>query len=156
MRNSLGNGPSHGDCTAKARGKDGAAIYGDDVMRLAGGESDFEHVAGAAARVENGAPASLAMRIDHLVYRHIEPDLRELMHDQGTLPLAVARAAPVLERAAAANPKMRTDRCDALGARSLDLEEVAAVAMPRPRLGFDDLAGQSIRHVKRAEERRVG
>ncbi len=153
VRNSLGNGPGHGDCIAKARGEDGAVIYGDDAMGLAGGKSHFEHVAGAAARVENGAPASFAMGIDQFVYRRFEPDLCERIDDEGTLPLAIACVIPVLERAAAANSKMRTDRCDALGARILDLDQMAAVAMPRPRLGFDDFAGQGIRHVKRARRR---
>ena len=39
-------------------------------------EADFEHVARAAPRMEDGAPAALAMGVDQLIDRRIEPGLR--------------------------------------------------------------------------------
>jgi hypothetical protein len=61
----------------------------------------------------------------------------------------------VLQRAAAAGAEMRADRRDALGARDIDADEMAAVGMAGPWLDLDSLARQRVGHVDRAG-RRVG
>ena len=87
-------------------------------MRARRREADLEHVARAAPRMQHGAPAALAMRVDQVVDRRVEPGLRERVDDEIALPGAVALAAPVLQRAAAADAEMRADRRDPLRARA--------------------------------------
>ena len=50
---------------------------------------------------------------------------------------------------------MRTNRCDPLGARVLDLDRQPAVGMTGPGFGFNGFAGQGERHKDRSI-RRVG
>src|SRR5437763_1520363 len=98
-------------------------------MGFARGKSDFQHIARTVACVEDRAPASLAMRIDQIVDRRVEPDARECVDDERALPLPISLDGPVLERAAAAEAEMRTDRRDALAARRLHFDQMAAVGM---------------------------
>ena len=46
-------------------------------MRLERAEADLQHPAGAAPRVEDGAAAAFAVRIDEVVDRGFEPGLGE-------------------------------------------------------------------------------
>ena len=95
-------------------------------MRARRREADLEHVALAAARMEHRAAAAVAMGVDQIVDRRVEPGLRQRLDDEAALPVAIARGVPVLHRAAAADAEMRADRRDALGARGLDARADAA------------------------------
>jgi hypothetical protein len=153
VRDLFGNGPGRGDCAAEAGGEDGAVIDGNNMMRFPRGVSDCEQVAGAAACMKNGAPAPLAVRIDQVVHRRIQPDPRQCLDDKPALPLAVARRGPVLQRATTADAKIRADRCDTLGTCNLDFNQVSAVGVARPLLDRNRLARQRIGHVEGARRR---
>ena len=56
----------------------------------------------------------------------------------------------MLDRAAAANAEMRTERLDALRARGLDPQEMAAIRMAGDALDLDGLARQRVGHEHRA------
>ncbi len=122
-------------------------------MGLERSKSDLEHVVRAAPRVEHRAAAALAVSVDRGVDRRIEPNLRQGRRNQPALPIAVARGRPMLERAAAANCEMRTDRRDPLAAADIDLDEMAAVGMTGPSIDLDGLARQGIGRVDRARRR---
>ena len=82
--------------------------------------------------------------------RHVAVDsrLRQHRHHEIALPGAVGVGVPMLDRAAAANAEMRTERRDPLHACGLDLEQSAAVGMlAGNRCDFDRFAAQRIRHV---------
>src|SRR5262249_40956429 len=59
----------------------------------------------------------------------------------------------VLERAATENPKMWTDRCDAVGAGDIDLDQLAAVGVAGPSFDLGGFARQRIGHVDGARGR---
>ena len=122
-------------------------------MRLERGEPNLEHVVRAASCVEDSAAAAVAMRVDQVVDRGIEPGLRQRLRHQGPLPMTVARRREMLERAAAARSEMRADRRDAIGARAVDLDEMPAVGVTGPLIDFRDLARQRVGHVERARGR---
>ena len=75
--------------------------------------------------------------------------------DEAAFPVAIAVRRPMLDRAAAADAEMRAERLDALGARGLDPQQMAAIRMAGDALDLDGLAGQRIGHEERAR-RRVG
>ena len=83
----------------------------------------------AAPRMEDGAPPALAVRVDQVADRRVEARLPQRRDDQAALPFAIAREIPVLRLAAAAHAEMRADRRDALRARGLDAQQMAAVRM---------------------------
>ena len=147
--NLLGDGPGGGNCAVEAWGEDGTVIDRDHPVLLSRGKSDLEQVMRAAACMENSAPAPLAMRIDQIVHRALDPQLCQRLDDERALPFPVARARPVLERASPTDSEMRTNRCDALRTRSLHLQEPAAVGMSGPLLDLNRLSRQCIRHVNR-------
>ena len=61
------------------------------------------------------------------------PACAQRFDDELALPGAVGGERPVLHGAAAADAEMRADRSDALGARRVDVQEVAAIGMARRR-----------------------
>ena len=122
-------------------------------MRLERGESNLEHVVRPASCVEDGAAAAGAMRVDQVVDRGIEPGFRQRLRHQGPLPITVARRREMLQRAAAARSEMRADRCDAVGAGAVDLDEMATVGVTGPLIDFRDLTRQRVGHVERARGR---
>src|SRR4051794_35805016 len=64
------------------------------------------------------------------------------------LPGGIGRGVPVLDRAAAADAEMRTERHDPLRACGLDLEQSPAVGMVTGnRAGLDGFAAERIRHI---------
>ena len=82
-------------------------------MRARGRKADFEHVVGAAPGVEDGAAAAVAVGVDEIADRRVEPGLAQRLDDEIALPRAIGRALPMLHRAAAADAEMRADRRDA-------------------------------------------
>ena len=67
--------------------------------------------------------------------------LRQRLDDEIALPGAIALGVPVLDRAAAADAEMRTERRDPFRAGALDLEQAPAVGMmARDRRDLDRLA----------------
>ncbi len=131
-------------------------IDGHHVMRPQRCKSDLEHIARAPPGVEDGAATALAMsineRIDQLAGRR-EPHFRERLDHEAALPIAVAGRRPMLQGAAPAGSEMGADSGDALAARDLDLEEMAAVGMARPCADLGDLARQRVGHIERARLR---
>ena len=117
---------------------------------LSDAKADLDDVAPPAAGMKDGAAAALAVRIDDVVDRRVEPDLRQRLDHQRALPVAIVRGVPVLQRAAAADAEMRTDRRDPLGARDVDADQVTAIRMAGPGLDLGGLARQRIGHVERA------
>src|SRR5262249_23174876 len=81
---------------------------------------------------------------DQIADRRLQPGLLEGGEHQIALPFAVARLAPMLDGAAAADAEMRTEGCDALGARRQDAQQVPAVRMAGYALRFAGLAGQRV------------
>src|ERR1700730_3639975 len=147
--NLLGNGPRGSNCAAQAWGEDGTVIDRDHPVLLSRGKSHLEQVMRAAACMEHSAPAPLAMRIDQIVYRALDPELCQRVDDERALPFPVTRARPVLEGASPTNAEMRTNGCDAFRTRGLDLQEPPAVGMSGPLLDLNRLSRQCIGQVNR-------
>ena len=74
-RQRLGNGPGGLDRALESWRQHRTAIDRHHAMRPERRESDLEHVMRAAPRMEHGAAASLAMRVDQIVDRRLEPAL---------------------------------------------------------------------------------
>ena len=119
-------------------------------MRARRRKADFEHRFGAAAGVEYGAPATIAVRIEEVGDRRIEARLPQRFHDQAAFPRSIMRLLPMLQRAAAAHAEMWTERLDAGWARGFDAQKLAPVGMTRDILDFDRFARQGPRHKDRA------
>src|SRR5262245_3612195 len=111
-------------------------------MRAQRREADLQHIALAAASVKHRAAAPLAMGIDNVLDRSIDAGPRQCFDDESALPVAVTRRIPVLDRAAAADAEMRTDRRNALRARDIDANEPATIRMARPNVDLGGLARQ--------------
>ena len=149
----LGERPRGGQRAGKRGRQHRAFVDRDDVMRPPGREADFEHAAFAAPRMERGAPPPLAVRVDQFADRRVEARLPQRRDDQFMLPCAIARKIPVLRLAAAAHAEMRTERRDALRARGLDAQQMAAVRVAGRRLDLDHLARQRVGHEHRPRRR---
>ena len=88
------------------------------------------------------------MGIDQGRHVAIDSRLRQHRHHELALPGAIGRGVPMLDRAAAADAEMRTERRDPLHACGLDLEQSPAVGMVAGNgCDFDRFAAQRIRHV---------
>src|SRR5262245_44244055 len=124
-------------------------------MGLERGKPDLDHVTRAHSRVEYSAAASLAMGVDQVVDRRVEPRSHQRRDDRSAFPIAVACRGQMLERAAAANSEMRADRRDAVGTGYVHLYQVAAVGMTGPWFDRGGPARQRIGHVE-GTGRRVG
>ncbi len=149
----FGDIPGGLDRAIEAGRKNRAAVDPDHVVRAQRGKADFENFARAAARMQHGAAAAVAVGVDQVADRRIEPGLAQRLDHQAALPGAVGRRRPVLHGAAAAGAEMRTDRRDALGARRVDGDQMTAVGMARPRFDLDGLARQRVGHVDRTGRR---
>ena len=111
------------------------------------GKPNLEHVARAAPGVEYGAATSLAVGVDQVINGHVESGSLEGRDHQSAFPVAIAPSHEMLKRAAAANPEMRADRRNAVGARDLHLGETTTIGVARPGLDFGALARQRIGYV---------
>ena len=102
----------------------------------------------AHPRVQCDAPAARAMGIDQGRNVAIDSRLRQRRRHKLALPGGVGRGVPMLDRAAAADAEMRTERRDPLHACGLDLKQSPAIGMAAgDRNDFDRLAAQRIRHI---------
>ena len=99
-------------------------------MGLARGKADFQHVVGGAAGMQHDTAAPRTMGVDEVVDRRRNAGLAQRIGHEIALPGTIARGLPMLARAAPAHPEMRTDRRDALGARGLDTQQMAAIGCP--------------------------
>ena len=149
-RQGFGDRPGGFQRAVEALGQDRAAVDGNDVMRAHRRKADREHVMRAAPRVENRAPAAVAVSVDEIGDRRVDAGLTQCGRDQIALPGAVRSGLPVLQGAAAANAEMRADRRDALRARCFDGEELSPVGMAGQVLDFDASRPAACRHVDRA------
>ncbi len=123
-----------------------AAVDADDVVSAERRKADFEDVARAEPGMERGAAAAIAVGVDQRVHRRIEAGLRKCFDHQGALPFLIIRRRPMLDRAAAANAEMRTERLDALRACGFDPQQMAAIRMAGDALDLDGLARQRVGH----------
>ena len=146
----LGERPRRRNRAVEAGCEDRAAVDRYDVMGLARGETDLQHLVRRAAGVQHDAPSARAMGIDEVSDRSLDSGLAQCFDHEVALPGAIALCPPVLERAAATDGEMRADRGDALRARGLDPQQMRAVGMAGPRLDLHRLAGQGVGHVDRA------
>ena len=149
-RERLGDRPGGFDRSVERWREDGAAVDRHHMMGFLRGEPDLDHVTRAHSRVKYRAAASLAMGVDQVVDWRVEPRSRQRRDDQSALPIAIARRGQVLERTAAANPEMWADRCDAVGAGDIDLDQMAAVGVAGPSFDLGGFARQRIGHVDSA------
>src|SRR5438309_1187455 len=113
-------------------------------MRAQRRKADFQNVALAAAGVKHRATAPLAMRIDDIVDERVNSSPRQRLEHQPTLPVAIARRIPVLQRAAPAGAEMRTDWRNALRARHIDANEATTIRMAGPGINIGGLARKCI------------
>ena len=141
------------DRAIEARREDGAAVDGHHGMSSQCGETDLQHVARSAPCVEYDAAASFAVAVDQILDRCVEPGLRQGLGDQSPFPVAIACRGQVLERAAATDSEMRTDRRDAVGAGDIDPYEVAAIGVAVPGVDLHRLARQRVGHITCARGR---
>ena len=100
--------------------------------------------------MKHGAAAAFAVRVDEIADRRIKAGLAQRLDHDPSLPRAIGRALPMLQRAAAADAEMRTDRCDALRVRFFNCEEMPPVGLPGHRLNFDGFAGKRARNIDRS------
>jgi hypothetical protein len=149
----LGERPRRRDHAGEARGQDRTAVDRHDVMGLTRGEADLQNLVRCAAGVQHGAPSARAMGIDEVPHLRRDPGPAQCIDQEVALPGAIVRGLPVLERAAAADGEMRTDRRDALRARGLDAQQMGAIGMAGPPLDLHRLAGQRVGDVDRPGRR---
>ncbi len=87
------------------------------------------------------------MGIDQRVYFAAKLRLGQRLDDNIAFPCAIALGLPMLNRATAADAKMRAKRRDPLRAGALDREQAAAVGMTGYGGNLDRLAAERVRHV---------
>ena len=98
--------------------------------------------------VKRNPPPAEPMGVDQRVHVAKNLRLRQRLDDEIAFPRTVVPRLPMLDRAAAANPKMLAERRDPFRAGALDREQAPAVGvMARYRANLDGLATQRIRHI---------
>ncbi len=155
-RERFGDRPGGLDRAVERRRQDRTAVDRHDVVRAQRRESDLEHVALAAPRVQHRAAAALAMGVDQVIDRRVEPGLRQRLDDERALPVAIARASP---NAAARSRRRcrnadRSARC-ARGSRSSTLTRRRRSGWPGHASTSTVSPGSAYGHVDRPV-RRVG
>ncbi len=128
----LGDRPGGFERAAETGRQDRAVVDRDDVVAAGGREPDLKDVLGAAPGMEDRAPAALAMGVDDGVDGRVEPRIAQRRNHEVAFPGAIARGAPMLDRAAAADAEMRTDRRDPLGTGHVDPHQMPAVRVAGP------------------------
>src|SRR5437016_3559597 len=94
--------------------------------------------------MHDDAAAAVAMGIDEVGDRRLDPLMRKRRGDEAALPDAVARFLPVLQSAAAAGAEIGADRRDAVGRRRDIFAHIAPIAVAGDDDGF---AGQRVRNI---------
>ena len=112
-------------------------------------ETDPQHIFLADAGVQRDAPPSGAVRVDQLADVACDAMMMERIDDELALPCPIGIGLPMLNRTAAADPEMRTERRDALRAGRDDLRQHPPIRMPGRWQYFDGFVGQRIRHIHR-------
>ncbi|CEG08838.1 hypothetical protein BN961_02257 [Afipia felis] len=97
-----------------------------DLVPSGGGKPDAQF-ARSLPRMEGGAAASGAVRIDERADLAGDAGLLQRIHDKEALPIAIGIHLPVLDRAATADAEILAEGRDPLGARRDDLDEIAPV-----------------------------
>jgi hypothetical protein len=105
---------------------------------------------GAAPGMEYRPAAAFAVSVDEVGDRRLEARLAQGLDDEIALPGTVVRKVPVLHGATSAHTEMRADRSDTFGARSIDVQEPAAIGMSGDGVDFNRFAGQGAGHIDRA------
>ncbi len=93
------------------------------------------------------AAAAGAMGIDEFANLAIDAGLRQRIDHDFALPGAIGIGLPVLDGAAAALTEILTERCDALGTRLFDAEQLPALGMTVGRRHLDGFTAERIGHV---------
>ena len=119
-------------------------------MGACGRKPDFQHIVCAASRVQYGAPAAGAVRVDKIGYREIEVDVLKGLNDKTALPRPIIIGVPVLYSAASADAKMRADRRNALWARRFYSYEAPPLGVAGDGFDFYGFARQCARNVNGA------
>ena len=86
----LSDRPGRLDRAVEPGRSDGAAVDRRNLVRMQRGEADFEHVMGAAPRMQYDAPPSFAVRVDDIPDLGRDAGLGERGDDEIALPRAVA------------------------------------------------------------------
>ena len=97
--------------------------------------------------MKRDAAAALAMGIDQRRDLAGDADLGQRLDHDGALPGAIGFHLPVLDGAAAAHGKMRTERRDPLRTGALDRDQPPPVGMTGHRLDRDGLAAERVGHI---------
>jgi hypothetical protein len=113
-------------------------------------EADLQDILRAAAGMQDHPPPSLAMRIDEVIDGCGQRGLRQRGNDESVLPGAVGLAAPMLDRASAADAEVRTDRRHPLRALRFDPQQLPAIGVTGDRLDRDGFARKRVGHIDRA------
>ena len=129
--------------------QDRAAVDRNQMVGTRRRKADLEHIVRAAPGMKYGAAAAVAMGIDQLGDRRVEPGLAQRLDDEIALPGAIAGGVPVLHGAAAAHAEMRANRRDALRARRVDVQKPPPVGMAGDVLDLDRFAGQRAGNIDR-------
>jgi hypothetical protein len=146
----LGDRPRRIERAAQARIENRTVVDRNDVVGICRRKSHLEHLVGAHARVQGDAAATGAVGIDQRIDLTVEFCLRKGLDDERTFPCAVAFVVPMLDRAAAADAKMRAEWRNPLRARTLDRDQSPAIGMmARHRTYLDRLAAERVRHIDR-------
>ena len=97
--------------------------------------------------MEYRTPPARAVRVNQVCHRRDDAGLRQCLGDKRTFPKMVLGKRPVLQRAAAAGAEMLADRCSALVAGFVDMQQMPAVGMAGDTVDRDGFAGKRVGHV---------
>src|ERR1700756_2482134 len=99
--------------------------------------------------MKDNASAAIAVRIHERCDGYIDVGLAQRRDDQVTLPAAIGLLAPMLHRAATANPEMAADRLNPQFTRLLHIHKTPAVGVTWLGIDFDGFSRQGPGNVNR-------
>src|SRR5258706_1230894 len=117
------------------------------VVRSGRRNTDFTPMGCADPGMQRNPPAPEALGIDERVSFPAKFRLGRPLDDNIAFPCAIVLGLPMLNRATAANAKMRAKRRDPLRAGALDREQAAAVGMTGYGGNLHPLAAEPGPHV---------
>jgi hypothetical protein len=132
--------------SARARIEDRTILDSDDLVAVGGGKTDAQFAVAATPRMHGDAAAAGAMGIDEIIDRACDAGVRQCIDHDLAFTGAIGIHLPVLDGAAAANPKIAAERRDPLWAGLLDAHQMPAVGMIGHRFGLDGLAAERVGH----------
>ncbi|MGY3460633.1 hypothetical protein ACVWW5_006083 [Bradyrhizobium sp. LM3.4] len=104
----------------------------------------------AEPSVQRDAPAARAVGVDQWRHLAVDAGLRQRLDHDAALPDLIRFSRPMLDRAAATDAEMRTERCDALRACDIHRQQHAAVRMVAgDAADLDGLAAERVGYIDR-------